>query len=462
MVTRVISLILIGSLLLIFSAGNWGCANMVPPVGGPKDSIPPQLVKAIPANGSLSVKTKTIVFNFDEFVELEDQNNRIQVSPLPVIQPEITRKLKTVTIKLKDSLLENTTYSIQINGAIKDVNEGNKLNDLVYIFSTGTGIDSNSLQGKVIMAETGQIDSTLIVVLHNSETDSAVLKEKPQYYTTLNSKGEFYFQYLPPKQFSIYTIKDEGNQKKYLTESQLFGFYNNRVNAAKNESGITLYAYVEKEAAPRATTERVASPNEKLKIGTNLAGNQMDMLKDLVLTFNKKINAVDLNQIELTDTLYQRKKIISSVFDSAKKTITIKTNWQPEAAYRLLLPNTFSKDEKGVFLTRSDTLRFVTKKAKDYGNVVIRFNKLDLTANPVLQIVQNGVLQNSYPLNAFKLTIPVYNPGEYDLRLLTDTNKNGIWDTGNFFTQKKQPEKVITLPKKLVVKADWDNELEID
>ena len=54
----------------------------------------------------------------------------------------------------------------------------------------------------------------------------------------------------------------------------------------------------------------------------------------------------------------------------------------------------------------------------------------------------------------------LFKPGEYDLRVLFDANKNGVWDTGNY-KKRKQPEVVQFLNKKLNVKADWDNEIEL-
>ena len=70
--------------------------------------------------------------------------------------PIIDYKLKTVTIKLKDTLLENTTYAINFGNAITDNNEGNPYKDFTYVFSTGKTIDSLTLSGTVLMAETGK------------------------------------------------------------------------------------------------------------------------------------------------------------------------------------------------------------------------------------------------------------------------------------------------------------------
>jgi hypothetical protein len=55
----------------------------------------------------------------------------------------------------------------------------------------------------------------------------------------------------------------------------------------------------------------------------------------------------------------------------------------------------------------------------------------------------------------------LFLPGEYDLRILYDENKNGVWDAGDFFGKHRQPEKVTPLSRKLTVKANWDNLVDI-
>ena len=131
------------------------------PTGGPKDSIPPRLVSASPTLNSTNVKGNKITLTFNEYIDLKEAQTNVLISPLPKKQPSIDFKLKTVTVKLKDTLLPNTTYSINFGNAIVDNNEGNPLKDFTYVFSTGNQIDSFTLSGKVILAETGKYDSTI-------------------------------------------------------------------------------------------------------------------------------------------------------------------------------------------------------------------------------------------------------------------------------------------------------------
>ena len=103
------------------------------------------------------------------------------VSPITKNLPLIDYRLRSVTVKFKDSLEPNTTYSLNFGNAIKDVNEGNVLKNFTYVFSTGKTIATGTFSGNVLVAETGKIDSALIVVLHKNLNDTAIFKDKPRY-----------------------------------------------------------------------------------------------------------------------------------------------------------------------------------------------------------------------------------------------------------------------------------------
>src|SRR5205085_9763420 len=142
----------------------------------------------------------------DEFVELQDVQNNVLVNPTFENNPVITNKLKTISIRIRDTTQSNTTYTFSFGNAIRDVNEGNAIQNFTYVFSTGPHIDTAQYSGKVVLAESGGIDTTVIVVLHKDMTDSAVAKKRPQYISRLDKQGNFHFRNLPQGTFAIYAI----------------------------------------------------------------------------------------------------------------------------------------------------------------------------------------------------------------------------------------------------------------
>src|SRR5579859_1830320 len=89
------------SLLIVCIVGPTGCANIVAPLGGPKDTIPPRLVSAIPKDSAKHFTGTKIIFNFDEYIDGKDIRTELLVSPVPKIDPIVDTKLRTVTIRIK-------------------------------------------------------------------------------------------------------------------------------------------------------------------------------------------------------------------------------------------------------------------------------------------------------------------------------------------------------------------------
>ncbi|MFL5787955.1 MAG: Ig-like domain-containing protein [Flavisolibacter sp.] len=443
-----------------------GCAVIIPPSGGPRDTLPPVLVSANPHDSTLNFHGNRIVFTFDEYIDLADVQNNLLFQPTPEKNPVITSKLRTLTIRLRDTLIPNTTYTFNFGNAIRDVNEANVLKNFTYVFSTGPKMDTGQYSGKVVIAENGAIDTTIIVGLYRDMTDSAVIKKKPNYVTRVDRNGNFRFRNMPPDSFAIYALGDAGLTRRYQNKTQLFAFADHPVIIGKSEP-VLLYAYREQpkkenRPAPAAPVPGKVTVNEKrLQFTTNLTGNQLDLLGDLVLNFQTPLKTVDSTKISLTSDSSFTPVRYTIQLDSTKSELRFKTNWKENTFYNLILAKDFAADTLGKQLLKADTVSFYTKKLSDYGNLTIRVRKLDTSLNPVLQFVQGEKVMYSVPIKSGIYSTKLFLPGDYDLRVLYDRNGNNKWDPGQFFGRKKQPEVAIPLSKKISVKPAWDNEFEV-
>jgi hypothetical protein len=461
------SFLVIAILLLIIEVSHTGCANIIPPSGGPRDSLPPQLISAIPKDSSFNTQTKKIVLTFDEYVEVKGITENLVVSPLPKNMPFVESKLKTVTIKLKDSLEPNTTYTFDFGNSIVDINEGNPSKNFTYTFSTGNTIDSNSFSGKVVLAETGKVDSTLIAVLYKNTNDTAVFKERPRYIAKLNGDGTFKFKNLPKGNFALFAIENDYT-KKYDDSTKTFAFADSLISIGSNNKAALLYAYKEaKKISPSTSStnnnagKSEADKDKRLKYSINLESGRQDILKkELEIEFSRKIKKFDSTKLLLCDTNFNRLTDYSIQLDSTKKKLIITKAWVEKNQFRLILQKDVVTDTTNTTLAKNDTLRFATKNEADYGSIKIRFNNLDTAKHPVLLIFKETTLIESIKIIQRDFTRKLFNPGEYEIKILFDKNNNGIWDAGNF-KQKKQPEIVRQLGKKLSIRANWDNETEI-
>ena len=458
--THLLFTLFIVSLLYAIAVSNAGCAQIGLPTGGPKDSIPPTLVNASPELNSTNVTGNKITLTFNEYVEIKEAQTNVLISPFPKRNATVEHRLKTVTVRLKDSLLPNTTYSINFGSAIVDINEGNPLKDFTYVFSTGNQIDSLTLNGKVVIAETGKVDSTLMAMLYRNADDSAVQKRRPDYISKLKGDGSFGFVNLPPGSFKIYALKDGDGGITYNSKKELFAFADTVITVSENTEPVILYASALEKESRSVVTPKPTGQLKKLVYTLPPGSQGQDLLSPFEINFNSPLKEFDSSKLILRDTNYN--PIPSAIWsiDSNRTKITLSTKWQEDKQYRLIIDTTAVSDSAGNHLTKADTIRFTTKQLSDYGNVVLRFSNIDLAKHPVLQFVVGEEIKNSYPLTAMEWRNKFINPGEYDIRILYDDNNNGKWDPGDY-SKKLQPEKVITLSQKLGVRANWDNERDI-
>ena len=450
--------------ILIVSFFFTSCANIIPPSGGDRDSLPPVLVTAIPKDSALNISPKMITLTFDEFVSLQDVNSNLIVSPTLKENPIVDNKLKNVTIKFKDSLEANTTYSLNFGNAIKDVNEGNILKNFRLVFSTGNTIDNFSYRGKVVLAEKGSIDSTLIVILHNNTSDTAIYKNRPRYFTKINGKGVFEFNNLSGGYYTAYVLPNDYS-KKYDDSTKLFAFRTEPLLINSNTITDTFYvfeAYKRKGTQAAAATTPASKTDTRLKFTNNLDNGNQDLLSPLELKFLKPIRKIDSSKLVFTDSGFNPVKPSKISLDSTKTILSVHLPWKEQTKFNLILLKDALEDTTGASLVKADTLKFTTKKEIEYGSIRLRFMNINLQKNPILQFFQADKLIESIPLSSNELIRKLFKSGSFEMRILYDTNKNGVWDTGAFGKVKRQPEVVQLISKPLSVRANWDNEVNIE
>lgn len=452
---------------IIVSLMTSSCANIVPPSGGDRDSLPPRLVMANPKDSATNVKVKNITLTFDEFVTLDNTSENVIYSPVPKNPPFIDYKLRNVTVRYRDSLEPNTTYSIDFGTSIKDVNESNIAKNFRYVFSTGPSIDENTYTGKVIVAETGKIDSSLLVVLHRDASDSAIQKLPPRYYTRVNGKGEFNFNNLPTGKFAAYVVNGK-SFNRIFDSTELFAFRDSLVVIGNNNTiKDTFYTFIQSPREVKGAGDAGAALPPSLRDDKRLRylpvfdNGQQDLLSNLPLIFNRKLFAVDTTKIQLFDSNYVAVNGYAIQLDSFRRKLTFEYAWKENTAYKLILQKEAFTDSLSTTLAKADTITINTRKETEYGSIRFRFMNLDTTLQPVIQIANSDGPIASYPITRNDLSIKRFKPGSYDIRILYDKNKNGKWDRGSFSTEKRQPEKVFSIPRTLNIRANWDNEVTI-
>lgn len=233
-------------LLILFSIVIFSCARMGQPDGGWFDETPPHVVSASPADRGVNAKSKKIVINFDEYIKLENPSEKVIISPPQMEQPDIKAAGRNIIVQLKDSLKENTTYTIDFSDAISDNNEGNPMGNYTYSFSTGGVIDTLEVAGYVLDAENLEpIKGTLVGLYRNEDfavkdsllrdslaekTDSTLqdpFRLKPLMRVShTDSRGHFIIRGVAPGSYRVFSLQDADGDFRYSQAAEGVGFDN--------------------------------------------------------------------------------------------------------------------------------------------------------------------------------------------------------------------------------------------
>ena len=255
-------------ILLALSLTN--CAKRGTITGGLKDTLAPNLKISFPENFSTKFQGDEIKLVFDEYIKLTNVNKQLIISPPmerePIISP--TTATKYLTIKIKDTLKPNTTYSFNFGQSIADNNEGNALNQFKYVFSTGAYIDSLSLTGTVRDAYEKEADAFISVMLYDMDdkfNDSVVYNKSPRYITnTLDSLKTFKLENLKAGKYLLVAMKDQNSNNKFNPKEDKIGFLK-EVITIPNDTAYTVDLF--KETLDFKTFKPSQSSGNKLLLG---------------------------------------------------------------------------------------------------------------------------------------------------------------------------------------------------
>lgn len=487
-----------------------GCANIVPPSGGERDTTPPVLLSVSPKDSLLNTRVTKLEMKFDEYVEIHDVAKEIQVSPL--LEQPVTAVLagKKVIVNIADSLLsDSTTYRISFGNAIKDLHEGNVFTGYHYMFSTGSYFDSLKLQGYVYDAATGMPDSGLYVVLYPAtKSDSAVVREKPMYITNVGAGGAFTFAGLPPRRFHIYAMRDVNGNLVYDGGEEAIGFIDSVIrptdsitqliflhtfkepiietltdsiivpdsvvvngDSSLKDSSLLKNAVVKKplgKASRLGGKKRQPDPKEGLQYNVQVDTSTVDkrtfdITKPLDIVFNKKADTINSSRIRLSfDSLGVDVETDFTITPdtAAEELQRLNSNWKENTLYTLRLLKGFAKDTSGADVMPS-RYTFRTKSDEDYSKLGVHVPGKYYGREYILMVTLGSDTIYNKPVLDSMVRLNKLQPGSYNLRVIHDKNKNGKWDPGDLLA-KRQPETVIPYMIPVELRAGWENTVDFE
>ncbi|KIA91852.1 hypothetical protein OC25_19755 [Pedobacter kyungheensis] len=391
-----------------------GCASMQTPQGGPKDTTPPKVLSMTPKNQTRNFNAKKIVIEFDEYFNLKDEFKEFSISPDQEKAPELKKRGKKLEINLQDSLEKNTTYTLNFGKSVADVNEGNVVKNLSYVFSTGPEIDSLSVSGKVINSLSDEAEKDVTVFILPIERDTLFGKKRPSIYTTTDSAGTYKLNNLRKGTYKIYALKESsgGGDKIYQQISDEIGFVKEPIVIDKNLENIDLQTF--KELAPEfRILERKLNNDGSILITFNqqLKSPKITITEPAALDAGKQVffnKTNDTTKIWLNDMSFDSVKV--AINDQGK----------------LLQTLNFTRGKKDTYtrdVTISDNL--IGGKLNPYQQLTLTFPFPVTAADPSkIILLEDSVKRNTFELVKdsvdflkYYIKYPWKNKKNYDLKL---------------------------------------------
>ncbi|QNK62809.1 Ig-like domain-containing protein [Pedobacter sp. PAMC26386] len=510
----------------------YGCASIGPgPQGGPKDKTPPKIVSMLPKNLTRNFKAKKIVIQFDEYFKLVDQYKQFSISPDIEVMPTLKIKDKSLEITFKDSLEKNTTYTLNFGKAVADVNEGNVLKNLSYVFSTGPSMDSLSISGNIKESLTGKPLIEGVAFLIPISRDSIFGKKKASIYSLTDSSGNYKINNLRADTYRVYGLKEANADKIYQQSSDEIGFVKDPIVLKKDTQNVNMQTFKEDATVFRVNDRKLNQDgsislnfNQKLKKPDITILEPKDLDHKKMVKFNK---AGDSVKIWLTDLSFDSTKV--SITDGGKLLQTVNFNRGKKDTYKrtvvaadnieanLINPNkpftltfgipiqtidpskitlmedsvvktdfTVVKDSANflsyhlmypwkpnniyeikfgegaftaIFNTKNKEFlkKFQLAKKDDYGTLQVKIVVPETNKQYLLEVTNEAktIVNTLVVSRDTTVKFANYRAGKYFIRIIYDTNKNGVWDTGNV-KLGLQPETIYHEPKELSIRANWD------
>lgn len=359
---------------IVFFLALQSCANRgTGPQGGPKDTIPPILLSAYPANGSTNFNTNTIILEFNELVSVNNPTQNVIFSPPLKTTPSVKALGKKVNIVFQDSLQPNTTYTIDIKKCIVDYTESNPYENYVYMFSTGDKVDSLQISGKIIDAQTLAAKKNYTVGIYSNLSDTTFTTQKFDRFTKTNENGEFTIYGVAEGEYNLYALNDAGGVYHYQNKGTDIAFMDSTVIPSAHLHGkvdtlwtdttktqyenVTLNAYYEyfpNDLVLKTFKEKTIS--HRLKSYKRIAANKLSLIFSEPQDIEPTINIIGENVSDplLKERTYRADSLIYWVKDSL---LYQKDSLQFAVSY-------LKTDSTGAHIAQTDSLYFIFRETK--------------------------------------------------------------------------------------------------
>ena len=217
-------------IIILVSLYIYSCANQGSPQGGPKDTIPPILVKSIPANKSLNYKDKVFEFEFDERINADKLTSKLNITPRIENKFKVFSKKNKLILTFEESFADSTTYTLNFADGVGDLTENNPVENFSFAFSTGSVIDSIYINGRVNNLYDDEIAKDILIAIYDIDDTLDLFTGKPKYFTKTNELGLYNIENIKNGNYKMYAFLDDNNNLTNESKDEPHGFIQDTLN----------------------------------------------------------------------------------------------------------------------------------------------------------------------------------------------------------------------------------------
>lgn len=402
-----------------------GCANQLPPGGGPIDRESPQILKTFPEQGTTNFNKNFVELEFDEYINKQTVNNAIFISPYLSDEIQIKWSGKKLRILFPEQLKRNQTYVISLGTDISDL-RGNKLNESFTLkFSTGDKIDNGEISGRVFdVKPDGVFIFFYLVDSIGKKLDYSSIK--PDFVTQTSKDGRFNLIGLPNGVFRIIAIRDKMRNLVFNPNDDEIGF---PVNDFILSDSLCVIENVFFELQKIDTTRPV------------LNSVKFEDLNHINLNFNEAINfsSISTSNFILYDSAGNIFRYPSAFYSKDDKTITLVfDSLEKDMDYIIRVTGVSDLSNNRM----ESTANFYTEEIKDTIPLLLQSITCNYSQNimeyfkPEFQIKFNDYVKDEDFLSSISISDTGNNPlkfsysgidsASFDIKLMTTKQKEKI------------------------------------
>nr|WP_068893282.1 Ig-like domain-containing protein [Pedobacter panaciterrae] len=193
-----------------------------------------------------------------------------------------------------------------------------------------------------------------------------------------------------------------------------------------------------------------------LQAVTNLDNKALPPGRTLKFTFNFPIESYDANKITLLEDSVDTKGFTLTKDSLDHLSYYFRYPWKPKNIYDI----TFATGAfTAIFKAQNKEIKTTLELGKkdDYGTLKVKIVPPEKDKSYILEIINESksIVNTIVVKQDTSVTFSNYKGGKYFIRITYDTNKNGVWDTGNV-SLGIQPEKIWNEPKELSIRPLWE------